>query len=75
MHCPRGLELEEDHDIALRLYLEAAAAVKLSAPNEELRRDAMDKAVAAQSSYDELMTHIKDCPICQAPESKPVTYQ
>jgi hypothetical protein len=66
MHCPKGLELEEVHDIALRLYLEAAAAVKLSAPNEELSRIARDKAALVQSTHDELIAHIQDCPICQA---------
>jgi hypothetical protein len=52
MRCPKGIQLEKDHDRALRVYLQAAAAVKLSAPDKELSRGAMDKAPPVQVAYD-----------------------
>jgi hypothetical protein len=70
MRCPKGIQLEKDHDRALRVYLEAAAAVKLRDPNKELGRGAMGKAVLVQVAYDEMSAHFSACPICQAGEDQ-----
>jgi hypothetical protein len=66
MRCPMGIQLEKDHDRALRVYLEAAAAVRLSDRSKELSRGALDKAVLVQIAYDEMSAHFSACPICQA---------
>jgi hypothetical protein len=71
MNCVKGFELEEVHDIALRVCLEALAAVRLTTPNDGLTRVALDKAVALQRAYDELIGHINDCPACEASEGHP----
>jgi hypothetical protein len=68
MRCPKGIQLEKDHDRALRVYLEAAAAVRLRDRKKELSRGAMDKAVVVQVAYDEMSAHFSACPICQAAE-------
>jgi hypothetical protein len=65
MFCPKGFELEEAHDIALRVYLEALAAAKMAPAKEALSRDASEKAAALQSLYDQLSAHINECPACQ----------
>jgi hypothetical protein len=70
MRCPKGIQLERNHDRALRVYLEAAAAVKLGDPNKELSRGAMGKAVLVQVAYDEMSAHFSACPICQAAEGQ-----
>jgi hypothetical protein len=70
MRCPKGIQLEKDHDRALRVYLEAAAAVKLSDPNKELSRGAMDKAVLVQVACGAMSAHFSACPICQAAEDQ-----
>jgi hypothetical protein len=70
MRCPKGTQLEKDHDRALRVYLQAAAAVKLSAPDKELSRGAMDKAPPVQVAYDEMSAHFSACSICQAAEEQ-----
>jgi hypothetical protein len=70
MRCPKGIQLEKDHDRALRVYLQAAAAVKLSDPNKELSQRALDKAVLVQIAYDEMSAHFSACPTCQAAENQ-----
>jgi hypothetical protein len=61
--CPAGKHLQNLHDKAHRVGLQALAALKM-APTHKRKTDALDKAVLAQMAHDELISHLTSCKTC-----------